>query len=130
MCLNIRGLIKLHNKVFYKIISTNLFEPKVLWAKGVTILTSIYLNCIVWKTVLSSNLKNFKRKLCIGYLVWQSCQGRYIDEVLRSVLKNAVLRMLTQNLRAAIYNFDSDIQIYRLYKYTALRENSIKCIEI
>ena len=94
MCLNIRGLIKLHNKVFYKIISTNLFEPKVLWAKVVTILTYIYLNCIVWKTVLSSNLKGFKRKLCIGYLVWQSCQGRYIDEVLRSVLKNAVLRML------------------------------------
>ena len=95
MCLNIRGLIKLRNKVFYKIISTNLIEPKVLWAKGVTILTYIYVNCIVWKTVLSSNLKNLKRKLCIGYLVGQNCQGRYIDEVLGSVLKNAVLRMLT-----------------------------------
>ena len=55
MCLTIRGLIKLNYKVFYKIISTNRFELKVIWAKDVTILAYIYLNCIVWKSFINKS---------------------------------------------------------------------------
>ena len=87
MCLNIRGLIKLHYKVFNKLVSWNVFEVKILSSKGVTILTYICLNCIK-----NSFIK--KSKVFIGYLVWQNSRGRYIDEVLRIFLKNAILRIL------------------------------------